>query len=301
MTQKQKISRAFIALLLILFLSIIILYLIPVQKKISGPIAEDDSGKEERTESVTENDSGQDKIQRKEEEESEKVLPDVKEREEKKGRIAFVIDDAGNNIRDLLPFLQFPGKLTIAVLPQLQYSTEAAQLIAESGNEVILHQPMEPENGQNPGPGALYSTHTEEEIVAILAENLLTVPGARGANNHMGSKLTANPEKMDIILHYFYEHGLYFLDSKTTAASVCRELASRSGIPLLERHIFLDNTVDRELIREQMKKGITLADKNRYVIMIGHVQNSEVLDVLYEFLPELEQHTLVGLSEIYGK
>ena len=71
----------------------------------------------------------------------------------------------------------------------------------------------------------------------------------------------------------------------------------------MERHIFLDYKVDKEVIREQMKKGIALAGKNKYVILIGHVQNEEVLDVLYEFLPELEQnhYAFTGLSEIYGK
>ncbi|MDR2181297.1 MAG: divergent polysaccharide deacetylase family protein, partial [Treponema sp.] len=36
---------------------------------------------------------------------------------ERKGVLVFVIDDAGNNLRELEPFLAFPGPLTIAVLP----------------------------------------------------------------------------------------------------------------------------------------------------------------------------------------
>ncbi|MDR0387195.1 MAG: divergent polysaccharide deacetylase family protein, partial [Treponema sp.] len=36
---------------------------------------------------------------------------------EYRGTLVFVIDDAGNNLRELEPFLRFPGPLTIAVLP----------------------------------------------------------------------------------------------------------------------------------------------------------------------------------------
>lgn len=291
MTQKQKITRTLIILTLILFLSIILVYLIPEKKEAFVPVTQDDeAGKDEIITGI-------------EEKENKEDIPVIEEQEKTGGKIAVVIDDAGNNVKDLLPFLQFPGKLSIAVLPQLDYSTESAHLIAESGKEVLLHQPMEPEKDINPGYGALYSTHTGEEITKILTENLATVPGAKGANNHMGSKLTADPEKMNIILHFLSRQGLYFLDSKTTSASVCRKTASLAGIPVLERHIFLDNIVDKAAIREQMKKGIELAQKNRYVIIVGHVQNSEVLDILYEYLPEMEEkrYTLVGLSEIYGK
>ncbi|MDR1143679.1 MAG: divergent polysaccharide deacetylase family protein, partial [Spirochaetaceae bacterium] len=73
----------------------------------------------------------------------------------RKGILALVIDDAGNNLRELDPFLAFPGPLTIAVLPGLPNSAEAARRIRNTaGKELFLHQPMEPLNGQDPGPGA---------------------------------------------------------------------------------------------------------------------------------------------------
>jgi hypothetical protein len=53
------------------------------------------------------------------------------------GTLVFVIDDAGNNLRELEPFLRIPGPLTIAVLPGLPYSAEAARRIRAAGKEVI--------------------------------------------------------------------------------------------------------------------------------------------------------------------
>ncbi|MDR1178172.1 MAG: divergent polysaccharide deacetylase family protein, partial [Spirochaetaceae bacterium] len=47
-----------------------------------------------------------------------------------------MIDDAGNNLRELDAFLNLPFPLTIAVLPGLPYSAEAARRIRAAGKEV---------------------------------------------------------------------------------------------------------------------------------------------------------------------
>ena len=43
----------------------------------------------------------------------------------------------------------------------------------------------------------------------------------------MGSLLTANPKKMEIILQYLAQRQLFFLDSRTTASSVAYNVAQR--------------------------------------------------------------------------
>lgn len=67
----------------------------------------------------------------------------------------FIIDDAGQSIEKLMPFLDFPGEITIAVLPGLQYSRKSAELALKKGKKVILHQPMQAVNNQDPGPHAI--------------------------------------------------------------------------------------------------------------------------------------------------
>ena len=57
---------------------------------------------------------------------------------------------------------------------------------------ILLHLPMEAKTGRNPGPGAILTGAEEEEIATRVGENLASVPGAIGVNNHMGSKATAN-------------------------------------------------------------------------------------------------------------
>ncbi|MBN1410084.1 MAG: divergent polysaccharide deacetylase family protein [Spirochaetales bacterium] len=201
------------------------------------------------------------------------------------GKLAFVFDDAGHNLYQLEEFLKLPIRMTIAVLPGLPYSTKAAQLTHKHGQEVILHLPMESINGNDPGPMAIVANQSKEEITRILEKSLLEVPFATAVNNHMGSLITQDPVKMDIILSFLAQKGLYFLDSKTIENSVARNESLAYNIKCLERDIFLDDVVDKVLIRQEIDKGMKMAVKNGYSILIGHIQNREVLEVMMEYIP----------------
>ena len=77
-------------------------------------------------------------------------------------QLVFVFDDGGQNLAHLKSFLQLPFPITVAVLPRIAHSKESASQIRASGNEVILHQPMQSINPSvNPGPGAIKPGMTE--------------------------------------------------------------------------------------------------------------------------------------------
>lgn len=204
-----------------------------------------------------------------------------------KGSLVIVIDDAGNNLKELEGFLNFPGQLTLAVLPALPYSREAARRIRSSGKDVILHQPMEALGGQNPGPGAIYSDMDEAEIRAVLRQNLDEVGPVAGMNNHQGSKITMDERIMNIVLAFCEEEGLYFLDSRTTADTVVPRLAQNRGMRILERDVFLDNDQDREQILRALRGGIRKAESTGAAVMIGHTWSLELADTLHQLYPEL--------------
>ncbi len=204
-----------------------------------------------------------------------------------KGTVAFVIDDAGNNLTQLELFLSFPGPLTIAVLPGLPYSAEAARRIRAAGKEVILHQPMEAIGGQNPGPGAIYSGMSSEEVVAILTKNVKELWPIVGMNNHEGSKITMNIEFMQTILSFCKEHGIYYLDSRTTADTVVPVVAHTIGFQIRERDVFIDNIQEKTAMIRSIQDGMEKAEKNGVAIMIGHVWSTELAQTLQELYPEL--------------
>lgn len=205
----------------------------------------------------------------------------------KRGRLIFVIDDAGHNLRQLEPFLSFPGPITIAVLPGLPYSEEAARLVRRAGKELILHQPMEAMNGLDPGPKAIYRSMAEDEIRSTIRENLRRLGGAVGMNNHMGSAATQDPRLMGIVLDEARRAGIFFLDSVTIGDTVVRTVASLMDFTALERNVFLDNSPDRESILRQVDEGLRIADKRGYAVMIGHVWSAELAQTLTELYPGL--------------
>ena len=86
--------------------------------------------------------------------------------------LCVVFDDGGQNVAQLKKCIALPFPVTVAVLPRLSHSKECAALVRQSGNEVILHQPMQAINlGVNPGEGAILPQMSGGEIAATLSQN----------------------------------------------------------------------------------------------------------------------------------
>lgn len=202
-------------------------------------------------------------------------------------RVAIIIDDAGHNLKALQPILNLPVKINVAILPRLKYSREIAEKLHENGNEVMLHQPMEPDNKMNPGPGAILTSMKDEEIVETLSKNLAGVPYLAGVNNHMGSKATADERVMEDVLKTTSQRKLFFVDSVTTQSKV-REAATAVGVKVGTRDVFLDNDKDPEAIKRQVRRLKDLALKRGSAIGIGHFFPGTI-QAIADVLPELQQ------------
>ena len=207
-------------------------------------------------------------------------VPPAAPEPEWKGRMAIIVDDAGYDLAELEPFLELRIPLAVAVLPNLPHSREAALRVKQAGKELLLHLPMEPEGGENPGPGALLTGESPAEIGRLLESALQTVPGASGVNNHMGSKATADEALMTTVLSALGRKGLFFVDSRTTADTVGARVAARLGVPFLERDVFIDASHSDAEIAEAFASGISLAARQGSAVLIGHVQNPGVLAIL---------------------
>lgn len=215
-------------------------------------------------------------------------------------RLAIVIDDAGNNLQELRPYLDFPAPLTFAVLPQLRHSASAAELIRSHGHEVILHLPMAAVSGLYPGPGTISAELSDAEILHLLESNFASISGAAGTNNHMGSATTADARVMDAVMAYLADTGRFFVDSRTTSRSVAGAYATKYGVPFMARDVFLDHDRSPAAIRSALHKGLDVARKQGYAVLIGHSSVSEVAEALREVYPELKRqgYVVVPLSEL---
>jgi len=205
----------------------------------------------------------------------------------KKPRIAIVVDDFGYTTGNLDDFYSIGLPLTFSILPNLEFSGYVAESARSRGYEVILHLPMEAQNGSlNKEKNTILTTMTASEISRILDESIDSVPGIKGVSNHTGSKATENEAVMRTVLTDLKKRKLYFLDSKSTANSVCLKAAKATGIMFAERDIFLDNESNPAYIKGYLDKLVEKARARGYAIGICH-DRPVTAQVMKEMLPKL--------------
>ena len=152
-------------------------------------------------------------------------------------RIALVIDDLGRSLDDLENLRRLGVPLTYAVLP---FESQTPEVVANLREAAPRGDPLPPADGapqrRRPRPRSPAHRHVARPQLrqATLAA-LAAVPGAAGANNHMGSGLSANAPAMSTILEVLAAQGLFFLDSRTSAQSVAYRLATSLGVPAAEQ------------------------------------------------------------------
>jgi len=218
-----------------------------------------------------------------------------------RGKLAILLDDAGQN-DDLVPdAIALPAQVGFAVLPFLPRSAETANAAYAAGHEVWLHLPMEPQNypANNPGPGAVLVGMTTDELRTTVHSAINNVPHAVGVNNHMGSKATADLKTMTWIMQELSARGMAFIDSRTTTRTVAEKAARAQGVPTNRRRVFLDNTREPGAIRKQLDEAVYQCRINGEAIAIGHLDPVTV-QVLAEELPTIAERgaDLVNPSDL---
>jgi len=227
-----------------------------------------------------------------------KNLPVVREKQ-----IFLVIDDAGLTLQQAHQFLDIPIPMTIAIMPHRRVCRKVAFLVQQDPKkEAILHQPMEAKRkSANPGRGAIYDQMGNKEVDLILEDNLLTVPGVIGINNHMGSRITENGRIMKEILTFCQSRNLFFLDSKTSYNSIVPRIANDLQIHLEQRDVFLDIVHKRSVIQKRWEEAQRKANNKGYVVVIGHAWSKETANVIRDSYQKLQKegYSFHRLSELY--
>lgn len=215
-------------------------------------------------------------------------------------RLAIILDDIGSDPSavDTIFALHYP--LTLSVLPNHEHSTQIAQEAHQRGYEVMLHLPMESVANETPEPQELHPGMSSGQISSTLNAMLATVPDATGVNNHQGSLATSNAQLMGELMPLLRTHHLFFIDSRTTAATTAYEHAKSAGVPSAFRNVpFLDDVQDAGAIRRQLELAFKDAKEKHEAIAIGH-PHRETLRALAEMLPEAQSKgiRLVHASEL---
>ena len=202
-------------------------------------------------------------------------------------KVAFIIDDLGYETEVAKKIMELEFPIALSILPFLQYSEFTAEEGKKNNKDIMLHLPMEPNDSDaDPGPGAIKSYMSEEEIRQAVRDCILNFPYIIGVNNHMGSKITKDREIMEIVLEEIKGYNLFFIDSMTTKDSIAHQVANEVGVKTAVRSVFLDNESDMEYIKGQMLEVQKIALEKGEAIAIGH-DRINTFYVLKRMIPEL--------------
>jgi uncharacterized protein len=218
----------------------------------------------------------------------------------RRNHIAIVIDDLGLDQDVSKKLALFEGPLTLSFLPYAENLPQQTAMLRQNGHELLVHLPMEPKDmAADPGPNALLSSIDFAEFERRIRWNLGRFEGFVGINNHMGSALTENAGLMVRVMVQLRKDGYLFLDSMTSPNSVGTRAAEATGVPHLERDVFLDNDRNIKAILAQLDRTEKIAQQRGYAIAIGHPYR-ETLKALQFWTAKLDKETfdLVPLSQL---
>ncbi|MCL2683740.1 MAG: divergent polysaccharide deacetylase family protein [Synergistaceae bacterium] len=204
-----------------------------------------------------------------------------------------MIDDCGSNMSLARRVLSCDVPVTWAILPNLKYSKDTAELLREKGVPFLIHVPMQaeidsPGRAGRGGPYLIGANMPGDEIRKVLLGILDSMGGALGVNNHRGSKATSDREVMDTLMEVLTERDLFFLDSRTSSRSVAYDSALEHGLNAAYNSRFLDNESDRDKIAAQMEVALKLAQRRGMIAVICHMRPATVT-FLEDFAGELEK------------
>lgn len=215
------------------------------------------------------------------------------------GSIVLIIDDVGYEGQPLERAMRLDPNINFAVLPNGTRTSDYVERLNQRGFEILCHLPMEPHSAAtSPGPNAVLTSMSDDEITAATQSCIRAVRFARGMNNHMGSRATSDRRVMKNVLRALPE-GMYFIDSRTGGRSIAESVAREMNIRTASRHIFLDNVQTDAAIREQIELAGNVARSQGVAVAIGHL-NPLTVNALARELPSLRERGihLVRASDV---
>lgn len=215
-----------------------------------------------------------------------------------KAYMSLIIDDLGQSSARDSRTLALPGPVTMAIMPDTPHATEFARQAHKAGKTVILHMPMDPATG----PYAWHPGTPIAELTQRLDAALAKVPYAAGINNHMGSRMTSQAEPMAWLMGELQRRHLFFVDSRTSAATVAAAKAQSVDLAHVSRDVFLDDVRTAEAIAGQLRLGVELARKQGSAVLIGHPY-PQTLEVLEREMPRLRSQgiELINLRQMIAE
>ncbi|WP_298440841.1 divergent polysaccharide deacetylase family protein [uncultured Ferrimonas sp.] len=216
--------------------------------------------------------------------------------------MALIIDDVGERNGDDIT-LTLPTNVTLSFLPFSKHGRRLALQAWQQQRELMLHLPMATAGSKNPGPYAIHTQLDKWQVQYRVKKALADIPFVSGVNNHMGSAVTPDGERMGWVMEELAKRPLFFIDSLTISSSQAHQQAQAHGIHSAKRHVFLDPAPGIDVLQQQWQQALRIARKHGKVVVIGHPY-PDTMAFLQQQLPQLAQQQdgveVVPVAQLIG-
>ncbi len=154
---------------------------------------------------------------------------------EKRAKVSFVFTDLGFNKQITELVLGLTPEVDMAFSPYAEGVDQWVDRARQSGHEVLLMLPLEP-NGypaNDPGPLTLRIANDSKRNTDLLYKILSKTTGYVGLVNLQGSAFLSSEEHVHELFTHLEKRGLLFVDTRVNFNSVAFTLASQFEVPVL--------------------------------------------------------------------
>ena len=230
---------------------------------------------------------------------AEKLKPSpvvqVTKRENVRPKLAIIIDDVSFR-KDVSEIKKLNLNLTMSFLPPTAVHPDSA-VLASKELFYMVHLPMEAVNFRASEPLTLKVNDSEQFIMKRIGNVVSLFPRVKYLNNHTGSKFTSNEVAMNRLIFALNKYKIHFVDSRTTAETKVPKVMKAYGERYIARDVFLDDNINVEYIKKQIREAVKIAKIRGYAIAIGH-PHEKTLEALHESKDLLSQVELVQVNKL---
>ena len=184
-------------------------------------------------------------------------------------KLLIIIDDVSHRYQ-LNQIKSLPFKVTPSIFPPTKMNMQSYKL-ARGLKHFMVHLPLESHSRQmNTMYKVIRTYYTQKQIDNRVKEIKRLFPNAKYINNHTGSKFSANYKASKRLYKSLLANGFKFVDSRTSQNTKFPKLAKEFHKRYLKSDLFIDNVINVNSIKREIRKGVALAKRRGYAVVIGH-------------------------------
>lgn len=207
----------------------------------------------------------------------------------KRAKLVIIIDDISHKYQ-INYIKSLPFKVTPSIFPPSRMNMKS-YLLARGLKHYMVHLPLQSDSkAMNRMHKTLFVSDSNKKIRARVAQIKRLFPNVRFINNHTGSIFSQNYTKSKVLYKALLDNNITFLDSRTTQKTKFKKIAKEFNRRYYKNDHFIDNKLSTYAILKEIKKGIALAKKRGYAVIIGHPhkQTFKALKLAQKYLKNVD-------------